>query len=36
MIETQNIEREEQHSLYRILPRVEEMLKPQIRKVRPG
>jgi hypothetical protein len=36
MIETKNIEREAQRSLNRILSRMEEILKPQIRKVRLG
>lgn len=34
MTETQNIERDEQRSPDRILPRVEEILKSQIRKLR--
>jgi hypothetical protein len=34
MIETQNIEREAQRSLARIPPRVEEVLKPEIKKDR--
>jgi hypothetical protein len=33
MIETQSIGHEAQRSLYHILPRVEEILKAQIRKV---
>ena len=36
MIEAQNIEREANRSLNRILPRVEEILKPEIKKDRPG
>ena len=36
MIETPNIEREAQRSLHRILPRVEETLKPEIEKDRLG
>jgi hypothetical protein len=33
MIETQNIEYKAQFSLYRILPHMEEILKPQLKKV---
>jgi hypothetical protein len=36
MIKTKNIEREVHRSLNRILPRMEEILRPQIRKVRLG
>jgi amylosucrase len=36
MIEIQDIEREAQRSLDRILPRVEEVLKPKIKKDRLG
>jgi len=36
MIETQNMEYEAQCSPYRILPHVEEILKPQLKKVHLG
>jgi len=36
MIETQNIECEAQCSPYRIMPYLEEILKPQLKKVHQG